>query len=148
MLLTINWVAMKKFYSLSLYLCKYRLERLFQSIVRISWPRAIYKTLYRHIKFVPKNHKRAMIEDPDLKFMKEYFSETNNKVPLSPLCGLKLVNKIITDSLDEEYRLLLGLYLSNHNYREIAKEMNIPVVSVRQKIEFIRKTLSDKLSEY
>ena len=61
-----------------------------------------------------------MIEDPDLKFMKEYFSETNNKVPLSPLCGLKLVNKIITDSLDEEYRLLLGLYLSNHNYREIA----------------------------
>ena len=89
-----------------------------------------------------------MIEDPDLKFMKEYFSETRNKVPLSPLCGLKLVNKIITDSLDEEYRLLLGLYLSNHNYREIAKEMDIPVVSVRQKIEFMRKTLSDKLSEY
>lgn len=89
-----------------------------------------------------------MIEDPDLKFMKEYFSETRNKVPLSPLCGLKLVNKIITESLDEEYRLLLGLYLSNLNYREIAKEMDIPVVSVRQKIEFMRKTLSDKLSEY
>ena len=89
-----------------------------------------------------------MIEDPDLKFMKEYFSETRNKVPLSPLCGLKLVNKIITESLVEEYRLLLGLYLSNLNYREIAKEMDIPVVSVRQKIEFMRKTLSDKLSEY
>ena len=136
---------MKKFYSLSLYLCKYRLERLFQSIVRISWLRAIYKTLYRHIKFIPKNHKRAMIEDPDLKFMKEYFSERHNKVPLSPPCGLKLVNKIITESLNKKYRLVLGLYLSNHNYQEIAKEMNISVTPVRQKIYFIRKTLFDKL---
>ena len=136
---------MKKFYSLSLYSCKYRLERLFQSVVWIFRLRAIDKTLYRDIKFIPKNRKRVMIEDPNLKFMKEYFSETHNKVPLSPLCGLKLVNKIITESLNEKYRLVLGLYLSNHNYQEIAKEMNISVTSVRQKIYFIRKTLSDKL---
>ena len=134
---------MKKYYFLLLYLRKYRLERLFQSVVWIFRLRAIDKTLYRDIKFIPKNRKRVMIEDPNLKFMKEYFSETHNKVPLSPLCGLKLVNKIITESLNEKYRLVLGLYLSN--YQEIAKEMNISVTSVRQKIYFIRKTLSDKL---
>ena len=92
---------MKKYYFLLLYLRKYRLERLFQSVVWIFRLRAIDKTLYRDIKFIPKNRKRVMIEDPNLKFMKEYFSETHNKVPLSPLCGLKLVNKIITESLND-----------------------------------------------
>ncbi len=101
--------------------------------------------MYKDIKFIPKNHKRVTIEDPNLKFMKEYFSEIHNKVPLSPPCGLKLVNKIITESLNKKYRLVLGLYLSNHNYQEIAKEMNISVTPVRQKIYFIRKTLFDKL---
>ena len=133
---------MKKFYSLSLYLCKYRLERLFQSIVRISWPRAIYKTLYRHIKFIPKNHKRAMIEDPDLKFMKEYFSETNNKVPLSPLCGLKLVNKMISNIPDNKFRVSFGLYLSGYDYEEIARIMNLPPHEVEYNIRFVKKMLS------
>ena len=66
---------MKKYYFLLLYLRKYRLERLFQSVVWIFRLRAIDKTLYRDIKFIPKNRKRVMIEDPNLKFMKEYFSE-------------------------------------------------------------------------
>ena len=83
-----------------------------------------------------------MIEDPDLKFMKEYFSETNNKVPLSPLCGLKLVNKMISNIPDNKFRVSFGLYLSGYDYEEIARIMNLPPHEVEYNIRFVKKMLS------
>lgn len=138
---------MKTNYFTASYLYRSWLKRLFIHVIRIYRNNSIDKTLYKHTKFIFKNRKRRLLENPDLKLLNDFFPDMPEL--LSPsVCELKLVNKIISETLNDEYRMLLGMYMANYNYHRIAKEMDIPVILVKRKIKFIRKTLSDKLSEF
>ncbi len=52
------------------------------------------------------------------------------------------------DSLNDELRIPLGLYLSGYKYSEIADKLQIPLGTIKSRIYFARKRLQEELKEF
>ena len=64
--------------------------------------------------------------------------------------GSYSVNEI-TDAINEfsdEYRIPFSMHVQGYKYNEIAKEMNLPLGTVKSRIFFARKKLQSRSSDY
>ena len=64
--------------------------------------------------------------------------------------GSYSVNEI-TDAINEfsdEYRIPFSMHVQGYKYNEIAKEMNLPLGTVKSRIFFARKKLQSRFSDY
>ena len=59
---------------------------------------------------------------------------------------LEWINKVIAE-MSKGNRIIFGLYLSNYQYDEIAKKLNIPLGTVKSQIHNIKISLKKQLKE-
>jgi RNA polymerase sigma-70 factor (ECF subfamily) len=89
---------------------------------------------------------------------KKKFDESNNefhlmlskdKVYPSPdsFYSTKEINKSI-NALESEYKVPFNMFLDGYKYKEIAKELELPLGTVKSRIFFTRKKLEKSLQEY
>jgi RNA polymerase sigma factor (sigma-70 family) len=81
---------------------------------------------------------------------KEYVMNiSQDKVYPSPesMYGLKEIHKKI-DALDNDFRIPFTMFVEGYKYKEIAKEMDLPLGTVKSRIFFTRKKLASALAEY
>ena len=60
---------------------------------------------------------------------------------------VKDIHKTI-DALKAEYRVPFRMFLDGYKYKEIAEKLNLPLGTVKSRIFFTRKKLSESLREY
>ncbi len=60
---------------------------------------------------------------------------------------LKEITAVI-NSLNDELRVPLGLFLSGYRYSEIAEKLDIPLGTIKSRIYFARKRLQEELKEF
>jgi RNA polymerase sigma-70 factor (ECF subfamily) len=60
---------------------------------------------------------------------------------------LKEINQAIR-SFKDDHRIPFSMHVSGYKYKEIAKEMNLPIGTVKSRIFFARKQLSESLKDY
>jgi RNA polymerase sigma factor (sigma-70 family) len=60
---------------------------------------------------------------------------------------VKEIHKSI-DELEEEYRVPFRMFLDGYKYKEIAEKLDLPLGTVKSRIFFTRKKLSESLQEY
>ena len=59
----------------------------------------------------------------------------------------KEITKCI-DGLEDEYKVPFNMFLDGYKYKEIAKELDLPLGTVKSRIFFTRKKLTKVLNEY
>lgn len=74
---------------------------------------------------------------------------SKNKVYPSPesFYNSKEINNSI-DALEDDFKIPFNLFLEGFKYKEIAKELNLPLGTVKSRIFFTRKKLGKVLHEY
>jgi RNA polymerase sigma factor (sigma-70 family) len=76
-------------------------------------------------------------------------SRSINKVFPSPdsfYNSKEIMEKI--DALEDEYRVPFKMFLEGYKYKEIAKELELPIGTVKSRIFFTRKKLEKSLKDY
>lgn len=121
-----------------------------------------FKLLCKTLKFIDKIDKEKYISilmriffyeeykkirNDDIQPLRDFVIKSSDDITHEINCELKTVNKIISESLSEEHKTLLGMYLSNYTYKEMAEYLKIPEHSVIYKICFMKKSLSDIFRE-
>lgn len=70
-----------------------------------------------------------------------------SNAPVDSSYSLKEIQKSI-DELKDEYRIPFQMYTDGHKYKEIAKELDLPIGTVKSRIFFARKHLMEALKDY
>ena len=63
------------------------------------------------------------------------------------LYDYKFINKVISNLDNDKHKIIFGLYLSKYKYEEIAKELNLPLGTIKREIHTIKLDLQKKLQE-
>ncbi|MDE5627494.1 MAG: RNA polymerase sigma factor, partial [Candidatus Amulumruptor sp.] len=54
----------------------------------------------------------------------------------------------VVNSFPDDYRIPITMHLAGYRYGEIAKQIGVPVGTIKSRIFYARKRLHDLLSEY
>lgn len=140
----------KNFFNFNLYELK-------QALIEIPLSHITNRDMYFQLtcsilKFICKIDKEKYISTLmwiffHAEYKKNFIINLSDCNPLKINYESKIINKIISESLNKEYKILLKMYLSNYSYKRISEHMKLPEHIVIYKICFIRKSLSDIFRE-
>ena len=79
----------------------------------------------------------------------KYLARSSNRVYPSPdsVYNSKEIRAGI-ENLEDEYKIPFNMFLDGYKYKEIAKELNLPLGTVKSRIFFTRKKLEKSLKDY
>jgi len=78
-----------------------------------------------------------------------FLNQAEDRAPVRPDSEFAMIeiNKKIQE-LPDEFRVPFKLFLSGYKYKEIAEQLNLKIGTVKSRIFFTRKKLSEKLQGY
>ena len=82
----------------------------------------------------------------EIKKQEQFASAMDSPTPLSEFSYVELNNKI--DTLEEEFKIPFMLHYQGFKYKEISKDLDLPIGTVKSRIFTARKKLMVSLPEY
>jgi len=78
-----------------------------------------------------------------------FLNQNSDNVNISPEGSFseKEIKKVI-ESLDDDFKVPFKMHTEGYKYKEIAKELDLKIGTVKSRIFFTRKKLMDILSDY
>ncbi|PIE86312.1 MAG: RNA polymerase subunit sigma [Bacteroidia bacterium] len=79
-----------------------------------------------------------------------YYINSSQDTSMAPVDSQYTVKEITQkiDALKDEYKLPFKMHVEGHKYKEIAKELNLPIGTVKSRIFFARKFLMESLKDF
>ncbi|MCZ2444167.1 MAG: RNA polymerase sigma factor [Flavobacteriales bacterium] len=108
-----------------------------------AWLFTIMKNIF--INSYRKQNKVKTIFDSSKDLFYLNMPETRKNFDPDSRLNFKELN-ILLDSLGEEYRVPLSMYVEGYKYKEIADEMQLPIGTVKSRIFLARRQMMEKVS--
>jgi len=93
-----------------------------------------------------KTKTKTMISQGDDVTMNRAFLQNTYEHSDSRMAAKEIIREI--DALHDDYKIPFSRYYSGYKYEEIAKEMSLPLGTIKSRIFLARKILMNKLQHY
>lgn len=88
----------------------------------------------------------TVIDTTDNQYLINHPSETARETPDGTFTANEITAAI--NAFSDEYRIPFSMHVAGYKYEEIAKEMNLPLGTVKSRIFAARKRLQERFADY